>query len=321
MRNKVLYFPYIRVPKSEWLTRMLLYWDEVGTIVPYEYIESPDRLGEHTRSLVEHCLVTQVIPGMYIDTVPQFVEAFYNYLRGLGDQLEQRRERFDNNETFQIHIEKLDQVGELLKDEGLACLHGYPWYHVEIETGHDFMCYLATVLGKLDKVRAIPVTDSHKYLSRYLRSGVGTVDLERQLGSLRLEILERIFPSPKRPLTAGKLGQFKEKHGDKLRRLRRAVERELTVLADISEPSLRSRRLEIFLDEADQEIQEICSRMEETGFGEIVFGKFCAVMAAIPGSSAIFGLANALYGAFGGGPAYERPSEFAYAAYAQAELN
>jgi len=30
MANKVLYFPYIDVPQSTWLTGMLLYWDAVA---------------------------------------------------------------------------------------------------------------------------------------------------------------------------------------------------------------------------------------------------------------------------------------------------
>lgn len=34
MARKVLYFPYISVPESAWFTRVLLYWDEVGSIVP-----------------------------------------------------------------------------------------------------------------------------------------------------------------------------------------------------------------------------------------------------------------------------------------------
>ena len=60
MKNKVLYFPYINVPNSIWFTRMLLYWDEVGAIVPYEYIDNPEKLDSHTKSLVEAELVRAV---------------------------------------------------------------------------------------------------------------------------------------------------------------------------------------------------------------------------------------------------------------------
>lgn len=70
MRNNVLYFPYISVPSSVWFTRILLYWDKVGSIVPYDYIEKPELHDEYTRSLIQANLVTQVIPGMYRDEIP-----------------------------------------------------------------------------------------------------------------------------------------------------------------------------------------------------------------------------------------------------------
>jgi len=34
MARKALYFPYIRTPDDPWFTRVLLYWDAVGTILP-----------------------------------------------------------------------------------------------------------------------------------------------------------------------------------------------------------------------------------------------------------------------------------------------
>jgi hypothetical protein len=45
VKNRILYFPYIRVPESTWLTQVLLYWDQVSSIVPYEFTQRPDSLG------------------------------------------------------------------------------------------------------------------------------------------------------------------------------------------------------------------------------------------------------------------------------------
>jgi hypothetical protein len=75
MVDKVLYFPYIRVPGNEWFTRVLLYWDEVGSIVPSEYIYRPESLGTYMRELVQAQLVRQVLPGDYIPKIPKFKEA------------------------------------------------------------------------------------------------------------------------------------------------------------------------------------------------------------------------------------------------------
>src|SRR5687767_12820338 len=91
MRNNVLYFPYISVPSSTWFTRTLLYWDTVGSIVPYDYIVNPDMHDEYTRSLVQANLVTQVIPGEHLYRIPQFTESFIGYLESLGPVLTHRR--------------------------------------------------------------------------------------------------------------------------------------------------------------------------------------------------------------------------------------
>src|SRR4051794_1325037 len=55
-----LYFPLISPPASAWLTRALLYWDQVGTIVPQSWVESPELLGAHTLELVQRGLLLQV---------------------------------------------------------------------------------------------------------------------------------------------------------------------------------------------------------------------------------------------------------------------
>ena len=75
MKNKVLYFPYIDVPRSAWLIRMLLYWDTVGVIMPYQFVEEPEELTEFTRDLLKAGLLAQVIPGWYIGDIPKFSKA------------------------------------------------------------------------------------------------------------------------------------------------------------------------------------------------------------------------------------------------------
>ena len=120
MKNKVLYFPYINVPNSIWFTRMLLYWDEVGAIVPYDFIERPERLDEHTRSLVQATLVKQVIPGEFLNKIPAYKDSFVNYLESLGSNLEKRRKSFKGfpkmRRKYRIHIEKMDELGQKLNE-------------------------------------------------------------------------------------------------------------------------------------------------------------------------------------------------------------
>ena len=95
MKSNVIYFPYIRVPKSVWFTRLLLYWDRVLSITPVDFFENPEALGEHTRSLVERDLVKPIPPRMYTREIENFKSSFENYLNGLGDELDIRlKEKF-----------------------------------------------------------------------------------------------------------------------------------------------------------------------------------------------------------------------------------
>jgi len=131
MRNRVLYFPYIRVPRSTWLTQMLLYWDQVSSIVPYDFIEDPEGLGTFMQELLREELVEQVQPGAYIRDIPRFAEAFGTYLNALGPEVEARRSRFRAGEASSLHIEKMQEISRLLVEVGLARAAEYPWFDVE----------------------------------------------------------------------------------------------------------------------------------------------------------------------------------------------
>ena len=184
MRDKVLYFPYIDVPQSAWLTRMLLYWDSVGAIIPFDFIEKPERLHEHTRSLVQANLLTQVIPSDYIGDIPNFSHAFLSYLDSLGDVLDRRRLSFQKRPptglrrrvfsrrihsqkmvAVPLHMEKTSSLSTDLIHLGLAAYDEYPWLAVEKKTADEFMYYLATVLGQHRKLQFTPVTDNLRALT------------------------------------------------------------------------------------------------------------------------------------------------------------
>src|SRR5439155_7516934 len=100
-------FPYIRVPRSVWLTQVLLYWDQVGSIVPYEYINKPEELGPYMQQLLMEELVVQIQPGAYLHSLPRFAAAFAEYLDHLGSELTARQRAFRAGQVTQVHREKL----------------------------------------------------------------------------------------------------------------------------------------------------------------------------------------------------------------------
>src|SRR4051794_10339214 len=63
MTSRVLYFPLINVPENAWFTRVLLYWDEVGAIVPGELVRQREWLTPYMRDLVRSELVFPIDPA------------------------------------------------------------------------------------------------------------------------------------------------------------------------------------------------------------------------------------------------------------------
>jgi hypothetical protein len=234
MRDKVLYFPYIDVPKSAWLTRMLLYWDTVGVIMPYQFVEEPENLDDHTRSLVQAGLLTQVFPTDYIGDIPNFTQAFLSYLSVLGPELDDRRKRFRKRSprsptrnrrrdreihieklgSIPIHLEKTSSLGDELAALGLAKRVEYPWLSVEARTAEEFMYYLATVLGQHRELQFSPVTDELRNLEKLTSFVAPGVKLEESLSELRLQILEDVLPAPAHPISVAEIEFFKKKYGN-----------------------------------------------------------------------------------------------------------
>ena len=61
--SRVLYFPYISVPQTAWFSRVLLYWDEVGSIVPSPLANDLRQVSPYMGELVSAGLVRPIIPG------------------------------------------------------------------------------------------------------------------------------------------------------------------------------------------------------------------------------------------------------------------
>lgn len=323
MKNRVLYFPHINVPTSMWFTRMLLYWDEVGAIIPYDYIEDPNKLDDHTRSLIKALLVKQVIPGSYIRRIPSFKKSFFDYLESLGkDKLKNMRKSFKKGKQSRIHIEKMNGLELVFKDMNLARREEKhsTWWKVENETARWFMTYLAATLGKLEDLQYTPITDDIIHLEHFLYASSSDTSSEELVSSLRLQILEDIFPAPDEPLHASEISEFKGKHGDKLSIFRTKVEKEIIDIATISDSALREKRLELFREESKEAIEEIKNEMNKFGFKRLKLGKLGSIICSTPGVSSLFGLAEAIINAFEKAEFSKVDPAFLYAAYAQKEI-
>lgn len=314
MRDSALYFPYIDVPKSAWFSRVLLYWDTVASIVPLDYAEDPDRHAPYMRELIAAQLVTQLFPGAYVHQLPDFGSPFVQYVqRCLASH--QCMRHMTRSEWVMVHAEKTGDVGPELVRMGIAREAGYPWYEMERWVANAFMTYLATSLGALDDVGAAPVTQDEECFR--LLSGPLPTDRAMYRGyralaparcAERAIILREVFPRPKLPANVRELADFKARHGDKLRRLRNAVEERCIEIAREPDPEVRRERAQQIQVQLRDEIAEATDAVRLT-WGQVVMGGVCSVLGAAGGvaaapadqrviyGSALAGLAGAVYAA------------------------
>jgi hypothetical protein len=315
--SDVLYFPFIRVPESDWLTRMLLYWDHVRTITPSAFRREPERFGTYTQSLVREELVVPVYPGEYVHGLPRFEDEFLAFLGSNESEIDRRRAGFVQGSHAPIHLEKLGALEKGLTDLRLARRDGN-WSLVETNTAEEFMTYLATVLGKLPEVRSIPVSDQLAGTAR-LAARSPSVSMDARLSSLRTAVLENVFPAPIRPLKAEEIASFKRRHGDLLSRFRLAVENEIIRLADLQDATLRHAARENLAARIEQDVIEIEAKLGEFGFGKTSCSSWLAVLGNGPVAGSAFSVLSSVLALF------ERQGEspigpFAYAGYARARL-
>ncbi len=288
MANNALYFPYIRVPESTWFTQVLLYWDRVGSIVPYEFLHDPDRLGSYMVDLVRVGLVEQVIPGAHIYDIPRFDECFLDYVDAEMSHSSwiQRLRRTAVHQWEEIHAEKMENIGEGLVKRGLARPKSGSWYVVEPHVAAAFMAYLAAVLGRRPDLNFVPITDRESALKPFLAKRPGlfvTVHKSRALEDLRAAILSEVLPAPAEPLPPQDLMNFKARYQKELVTFRGDIEALANKLALISDEKERKRTAELELGMLKLQIEEIANRMK-LKWPKIIFGSLCAIPPAVLGA-------------------------------------
>ncbi len=333
MIDKVLYFPYIRVPETKWFIQVLLYWDEVGSIVPREYVYRPEKLGAYMRDLVKAELVKQILPSDYIYQIPRFEEAFLQLIERDKSIVKRQTVDLDSEETFRIHIDKFgDDLARQLSKMGLARSVGYPWFEVESVTADLFMAYLSSVLGRLEDLQMCPITDHSQYFSAFSKYPKSKPKATDVISELRIAVLDRILPVPAGVISVSELANFKARYINQLSHLRRSVEAALFDISLIHDDQTRNERATLFKRNLEEEIAELKARMLERKWPQLNLGTICGLLAAaIPGAEtvatgdivsslkALPGLVAAIYSAFKETPDQSEimQSPLAYAALVQ----
>jgi hypothetical protein len=276
MHDSALYFPLIEVPEHPSLTRVLLYWDQVGSIIP------PVALSERLQELIDAELVDAVDPVPYIENRGvEFADGFFQILDGLPSEITDGVHRDGVwSRVATIHVEKAtDFIWEELTARGLAQPERGPWMAVAEPVAAVFMAYLAGFLGQQHDLGMEPITDRPEYFVPYLTSDPRQ-SLTHRLDSARAVVLRNVLPAPAEPVAVAELAAFKRANWDLLQSFRIEVEGRLLDCAREPAAGVRERLLHHKARELEEQVAEIEARMGQLG-RPTARGVFCASLPAV----------------------------------------
>jgi len=169
LKRTILYYPTISIPTSGWLRRALLYWDEIGSIVPMDYEEKvlipyspeirylkaegefrpfrPQELARHRETMreFEHELIDIIESPKFQELLPP------PRMRVLHSRIH-REKVFHSIENYLVGL------GLAKHDE-----EDWDWLRFENRTALLYMAILAKYLADDDPMSTVPGTDRQEY--------------------------------------------------------------------------------------------------------------------------------------------------------------
>src|SRR4051812_20592192 len=124
----------MRAPADAWFTRVLLYWDRVGLIVPGRMAQDVRRVGLYTAQLIQQRLLLPITPDGEVGFVGSYLQPFIDLIG--ADPLIDWHIPFEARDTVPVHTDKTGtQLGKYLQGAGLARHASGPawegWFEVD----------------------------------------------------------------------------------------------------------------------------------------------------------------------------------------------
>jgi hypothetical protein len=272
---------------------VLLYWDEVGSIVPSPYAEDPARLSPYMGDLLRAGLVRPIVPEDYAYPLESAMEPFLAFVDADPEIARRARAGFGSGTAsrgaaepgtlVEIHRGKFGRgVVTGLVDRQLARPpdagdERTEWLEVESRTAAAFMAHLAAALGSLPRVDMDPITDGLAPLVPFASAAGAAEDPLALAAELRMGVLESVLPGPAEGVPVPDLIRFKERHGELLRGFRRRIEGELIDLALVPDAGARDAKLRLVKEDLEEQVAEIGERMRPN-WPALVFGTLCGLV-------------------------------------------
>lgn len=267
----ILYYPTITVPNGRWLRQALLYWDEIGSVVPYgqdrrDYLPND----KDTAYLMEQGVYKPFRPmtlleGHY-DDYELFVAEFRSILNSTTSpilptatrSLVNRGVRADQDALARtcsrIHQNKVSSgMFRFLQQRGLARrIHNdQEWYYFENKTALLYMALLAKHLARIDQHHTVAGTDNSRFDSLMFYRPRTT----SQIGVSAY--LSNILPLPTEDTSLERIVEFKRTHRNELYRFRAWIDQFEAAVIACQDPAEARRIVTSFQEQLEASIADL----------------------------------------------------------------
>lgn len=229
----ILYYPNM-LPSHNWLKQVLLYWDEVGTIVPNEEIfrESLQRLQDTVfhkdiRYLMEEGIFQEFKTEEFLKSkgnlLADFEKEFKQLLRSRSLQSILLAKSKEKNPLPSIRLHQSELPSSLLKilvKRGLAKSRkdDPSWYSIENTVGVLYLSIVAKYIAEQNSRFTVPSTDIIDYERLMFQTSSDTN------GILSLKtLLHKVLPIPSEDTPIDKIVDFRRKRKDELLHFRQEL--------------------------------------------------------------------------------------------------
>jgi Family of unknown function (DUF6236) len=285
-KTSILYYPTIDVPTDDWLRQALLYWDEVGSIVPEQW-EADHKYRDDIRYLKDEGEFRPFRPKDFIQAV-SFEDARKRFEKEF--QLlwlsELRREPQDpetsliHPEMWAIHREKLShsmvsffaEANIIKQSKGHQSKGHYDWYRLPRKTALLYMGLLAKYVADVDSEFAIPSTGDRNY-ERLIYDvgppgqGIACIDVR----------FRSALPIPRSDVPLRAIVDFKRRHRAELLSFRQEVGAFQKRLAEAKHMSEAKELVAGFADLIRKDLSNLTAALEDSRV-ETVVGSFKTIV-------------------------------------------
>jgi hypothetical protein len=109
--ENLLYYPYINIPNTDWTARVLLYYDQVGSIVPQSFFYEPDNYDPFMKKMVRNELIRPIDPMGVLDSPSEVSKPFIQYVNSKEFKLKKRLESFNHARFGRIQKDNFSVKG------------------------------------------------------------------------------------------------------------------------------------------------------------------------------------------------------------------